>query len=35
MDYEFPLGSAALAGIIPLIIVYLLKPLAKKYRSCP
>jgi hypothetical protein len=29
MDYEFPLGLAALAGIIPLIIVYLLKPRPK------
>lgn len=26
MDYEFPLGLVALAGIIPLVIVYLLKP---------
>ncbi len=30
MDYEFPLGLAALAGIIPLIIVYLLKPRPKQ-----
>ncbi|HWR25178.1 MAG TPA: BatA domain-containing protein [Methanosarcina sp.] len=30
MDYEFPFGLAALAGIIPLIIVYLLKPRPKK-----
>lgn len=29
MDYEFPLGLIALAGIIPLIIVYLLKPRPK------
>ena len=26
MDFEFSQGLAALAGIIPLIIVYLLKP---------
>jgi hypothetical protein len=30
MPYEFPLGLAALAGIIPLTIVYLLKPRPKK-----
>jgi len=30
MDYEFPLGLAALAGIIPLTIVYLLKPRPKQ-----
>lgn len=30
MDYEFPFGLAALIGIIPLIIVYLLKPRPKK-----
>lgn len=30
MDYEFPLGLAALTGIIPLIIVYLLKPRPKQ-----
>lgn len=29
MDYEFPLGLVALAGIIPLVIVYLLKPRPK------
>lgn len=29
MDYEFPLGLIALAGIIPLVIVYLLKPRPK------
>jgi len=30
MDYEFPLGLAALAGIIPLTIIYLLKPRPKQ-----
>ncbi len=30
MDYEFPRGLAALAGIIPLVIVYLLKPRPKQ-----
>lgn len=30
MDFEFPLGLAALAGIIPLTIVYLLKPRPKQ-----
>lgn len=30
MDYEFPLGLTALVGIIPLIIVYLLKPRPKQ-----
>jgi archaellum component FlaG (FlaF/FlaG flagellin family) len=30
MDYEFPSGLIALAGIIPLVIVYLLKPRPKK-----
>ncbi len=30
MDYEFPPGLVALAGIIPLIIVYLLKPRPKQ-----
>ncbi|WP_292381893.1 vWA domain-containing protein [Methanosarcina sp. UBA289] len=29
MDYEFPMGLVALAGIIPLVIVYLLKPRPK------